>query len=333
MKILLFTSTLITFTALSTSLVAAPPKVKILVEDEDDFFDDEEDPKPATVRGRAAEAFEALEREEAKHGKVHVQTSDKNNQIVNVVVVGGEQKTEPPAAPPAPAAPPPPVAPRTPPAPPAAPPAGTAEEEWDSFSWFGDDEPGQADLMLFGNLIGHTSGGFGGLGAEVYMTDVIGLRLSGAIGTYGISDFDEGGRRRRSRQEVRFDRVDGSAWANPNRAGEVRDAIAHLMEAALTIHLNPRSSFDPYILGGASHFGYDILYEDADVQGGAGYVKVGAGFNWHIGSFFVGVEVSAYPFEFARYQVEGDDEIVFVEAEETFAAERVTGSAQVGWRF
>lgn len=352
MKPMLVLTTVLTSALIAAPLYAAPPvKVKVLVDEEaDDFFDDAPPPpkKEDSVKSRAEAAFEALEREEERHGKVRVTTSDKNNQIVNVVVVGGEQKSEatvPPPAPPAPPVapvapvmsvpPPPPVAPATPPPPPA-PPAATVEEDWDCFSWFGDKNvPKQADLMLFGALAGTDSGGFGMIGAEIYMTDVIGLRLQGGIGTYGISG-GEGRRGRRGRggdQEIQFDRVNGSVWANPNRTGEVQDAIAHLMEASLTIHLNPQSSFDPYISGGASHFGYDVLYDDDDVQGGAGYVRFGAGFNWHLGSFFAGLDLGWYPIEFARYERVGEEDIDFVEVEDTFVAQRLTGSAHVGFRF
>lgn len=337
----------------STAAMAAPPvDVNVSVEEEDeapqgDFFDDPPKKRRSGVRGNADDAFEALEREEAKRGP-SVEVSGKeggntNTQVVNIVVTGNQQegaeakadakadaksdsKSDAEAtAPPAPPAPPAPsYSTPTPPPPPkmlhAKHRKKKARRRW---------RPEQGDMMLFGTVGGYSSGGMLGMGLEAYATDVIGIRLTGQIGGYGDEyDHHDGGRL-----------FDGdSSWVPTSGNGNVESAVAHLVDLSLTAHLRPGSIFDPYLALGLSHYGYDILYSDSHERGGAGYTRLGGGVNLHLGRFIAGVDAGWYPLEFVRYRIDegrrGEDpEAVGQEIEEPFAADRFTVSAHIGWRF
>lgn len=343
----------------ATTAVAAPPvKVEVLIEDDDgddDFFEDGASSKKKKVTTRvkknADDAFDDLEEEEARQGKRRRSSDNQNTntQVVNVVVVGGEQQSKaeaPPPAPPAPQAPAAaPAAPAAPPRPaPPAPPMASVqtEEDWTCWGWFGKDEkemPKQADLLLFGTAGGYASGGFLGLGAEAYATDVIGLRLVGQIGGYEPNDFGH---------DRKF--FENGSWAHQGvSARDVDHGVTHLVDLALTVHMNPNSSFDPYLALGASHYGYDLrLHDGSDVLGGSVYGRLGVGLNWHIGEFFVGGDAGWYPVEMARYRVErtgssfNDDgrrrsrdeyEAFSEDIEDHFDPNRFTVSGHIGWRF
>jgi hypothetical protein len=222
------------------------------------------------------------------------------------------------------------------------------EEDWDCWSWWGTKEhkkPKQADLLLFGSGGGYAAGAFFGLGGEAYATDVIGIRLVGHLGAF---ERDELGKRESGNLNV----FDGN-WANQRlvRDKNLEHGVAHLIDLALTVHMNPKSSFDPYLAVGASHYGYDIQFTDGEQKGGAVYGRIGAGFNWHIGQFFAGMDAGWYPVEIARYRLErvdsatadfdgdgrrghhGQYDAVSEDIDNHFDPERFTVTGHLGWRF
>jgi hypothetical protein len=309
----------------STAAFASPPvKVEVSIDEEEDFFDEAKKPATAVeqVKENAEAAFDALEREEARHGK----PANKSNQVVNVIVMGEDEQTkvETPAIPVTPEITVAPVEPER---------RLTRQERWElkrqaradrqaekmrrrqeklelkrqklemkrehqewvkeNGSWWGDpsySERGDFLLQFQGGLNGQ--GAFGGFGAEYFLTDYMGLRSGVQFSRIG-RDEDP------NRTIPNFDFTNGGVWAN--RAdldlGNLESGSAHLIDASLAFHVIPRSRFDLYPNIGFGYMGYNFDYGAEQDKGGAGYLRVGAGFNIVIKRFFIGMDFGWYPYE------------------------------------
>jgi hypothetical protein len=377
----------------SASIVqAAPPvKVEVLVDDEDDFFEAKKKaPKSRTdeVREHADEMFDELEREEAKH-------QNRNNNVVNVVVVDGDKKeteVEAPSTPDTPDVPSVVVVPDRK--------LTRAEKRalkhqeriarlnekaerrrqklelrqerlrlrqeelqlradircerqanvgwWNRPSWA---EAG--DLMVHGIGSFNGQGPYGGVGLEYLFTDRLGLRGQYQFMGLRHDDSPHG-------TGPNLNVTHGGVWANPNDVNyaQLERGRIHLTDLSLAVHTIARSRFDLYPTAGISYMNYGLDYGDHQEKGGAGYLRLGAGFNVVIKRFYAGLEFGWYPLQLFRHGTdraetnavatldsgllpskddgrtaeprnEGDDD----DGPSRFNAKRMTLTAHVGLRF
>ena len=347
-KALVTSSVALIFCSASTVMAGPPVKVEVVVEDEDDFFE-EKKAKPKTktdeVREHANEMFDELEKEEQKH-------KNDNTNVVNVVVVDGEKKQEETQI----------ETPETPDVPPVVEyehehgrhhrhrltreerrrlrheerMARLREKEerrmqklrlreeklrlrhqelqmrqdlrcqkleyrgwWNRPSWA---EGG--DFLLHGVLGFNGQGAFGGIGGEFFATDVLGIRAQAQFMRLGHDD-DPGF------TGPNFNVNHGGVWANANDVDyrNLRSGHTHLLDAMLAVHVIPESRFDLFPTVGFSYMGYGFNYgdEDRNEKGGAGYLRVGAGFNIVVKRFYAGLDFGWYPVEIFHHGTDRRD--------------------------
>ena len=308
---------------------AGPPvKIEVVVEDEDDFFENKKKAAPKTevekVREHADEMFDDLAKEEAKH-------KNDNTNVVNVVVVDGEKtanQVETPSTPDVPLVTVDPNRRLT-----------RAEKRllkqqirmarlrerqqrrldklrireeklrlrhqelamredlrcqtYQHVGWWNRaSHARQGDFLLHGIGSFNGQGVYGGFGGEWMTTDVLGLRAQAQF--MGVRHDDSP-----HSTGPNFNFSNGGTWANPNSIDyrELRSGHAHLIDASLAVHIIPRSRFDIYPTAGISYMGYGFDYGDREEKGGAGYFRLGAGFNIVIKRFYGGMEFGWYPVE------------------------------------
>jgi len=328
----------------SPAFADPPAEVEVVEESGDDWFAPPPAAEPSEgVKARAADLFEELEREEARHGKggakkkVTARVSQDGDVAEVEVIVEDEDSMLPPATPKAPAPPATPdgaTTPTPPPTPGASsppPPPGvstTPKRSW----WDRPSHPQAGDLILWVGGGSFDSGGFGGIGGEGMASDTFGIRLSGMYGRFGHQQPGTG-------FSDNFDFFEGGQWAiqrdvNPETA---TGGFVHLTELSMSAHLIPKSMFDLYTTLGLAHFGYEVDFRDGTERGGAAYTRVGAGANLHFKRFFAGMDFGWYPVELFRYTIterrRDDYEADFQPVNNRFEAERFTLTAQVGMRF
>ncbi len=378
----LVTSCLALICGSATFAQAGPPvKVEVVVDDDEDFFTQKKPaPKSKTdeVRQHADEMFDDLSREEAKH-------KNDNTQVVNVVVVDGKKEQTQVETPPVVAAP---ATPETPVVPDA--PLTRAERRLarlrerqerrleklrlrqeklrlrneelsmredlrcqtsEHLSWW--NRPSHAergDVLVHGIGSFNGQGVFGGFGAEFMASDMMGIRTG--VMFQGLNHDDSP---HRSGPNFNLDR--GGVWANTNSVDyrNLEAGHAHLIDASLALHVIPRSRFDIFPTVGFGYMGYDLKYADGVEKGGAGYLRLGAGFNIVIKRLYAGMDFGWYPVEVfhhgtsaspaqsaralipgkdppqSREPVAGSDE--GDEGPSRFNAKRMTLTAHVGFRF
>ena len=329
-----------------------PVEVEIIVDGDQDFFGAKK--KKGDTEKRSDELFKELEKEERVRAKSsggdNVNT---NTQVVKVIVIGGEQKTEaeatpkvdtrasaksvPPPPPPTPRVAPPPPPPRRmarrhrrPRAERRAAPEAPRRRSW----WSRDPRPGAGDFMLSLAASTWERGGMGGLGGEILITDVLGLRVEGYVAGFDRDDLEDS-----EDHEFLSD-----AWAREGRdLSSVQGGTVHRLGAQVAFHIIPGKAFDLAPAIGVTHFGYalDTGKKEAEV-GGAGFLTASLGAAYHIKRIFFGVDLGWHPYRMFSYsdspRVAGDTLIDEGKADSTptsdpFDPTRFTFTGKVGMRF
>lgn len=161
---------------------------------------------------------------------------------------------------------------------------------WNRPSW-----ASSGDLLVHGKAGFNGLGAFGGVGAEFMASDVFGLRVGATFAHVDRGDADR-------KVGPNFDFSEGGVWAN---RGDVDDSLesgrAQLLDTSLAFHVIPESRFDIYPNVGFGYMGYQFEYDGHQEKGGAGYLRVGAGFNIVIKRFYGGLDFGWYPYELFRH--------------------------------
>lgn len=340
-----------------------PVEVEIIVDGDDDFFGNKKKTKEppeskSDTERNADEMFEELEKTErvrVKRAEGEGSNVNTNTQVVKVLVIGGKSASESQAeanprvetkttaratAQPPPVPAPPAVAP---------PPRRTdrrqrardqrAEAPRERRWWHRDPRPGAGDFMLF--LGGSTweRGAMLGLGGELLVTDVLGLRVEGWLDAFDRETIRD--------TEDRKGLFLSDDWARDGRGlGDVDTGVVHRLTAQVAFHIIPGKAFDLAPSIGVSHFGYvlDSIDDDTEV-GGAGFLSAGLSAAYHIKRIFIGIDVGWHPYRLFAYSDTPratDDTIINEDeatddgervVEEPFDAARFTFTGHVGVRF
>jgi hypothetical protein len=165
---------------------------------------------------------------------------------------------------------------------------------WNRPSW-----AEQGDFLVHGVVGFNGQGPFGGFGGEFFATDVLGIRAGAQFMRLGHDD-DPGF------TGPNFNINRGGVWANANDVDypNLREGHTHLIDTALAVHVIPNSRFDLFPTVGFSYMGYGFEYDDHEEKGGAGYLRVGAGFNIVIKRFYLGLDFGWYPLELFHHGTE-----------------------------
>lgn len=161
---------------------------------------------------------------------------------------------------------------------------------WNRPSW-----ASQGDLLIHGQAGLNGLGVFGGVGAEYMASNVFGLRFGATFAHVDGGDAgDDAG--------PNFDFSEGGVWANQQGVDDsLESGRAQLIDTSLAFHVIPQSRFDIYPSVGFGYMGYQFDYDDHREKGGAGYLRVGAGFNIVIKRFYGGLDFGWYPYELFRH--------------------------------